>query len=42
MEHLSEKGELQFKNTSKLLYIDSNDSLENIKYNIEYFINKFK
>tara|TARA_B110000967_G_scaffold182400_1_gene200287 strand:+ start:152 stop:685 length:534 start_codon:yes stop_codon:yes gene_type:complete len=42
MNHLSEKGELQFKNTSKLLYIDSNDSLENIKYNIEYFINKFK
>ena len=42
MDHLSEKGELQFKNTSKLLYIDSNDSLENIKYNIEYFINKFK
>ena len=41
MNHLSEKGELQFKNTSKLLYIDSNDSLENIKYNIEYFINKF-
>ena len=42
MDHLSEKGELQFKNTSKLLYINSNDSLENIKYNIEYFINKFK
>ena len=42
MNHLSEKGELQFKNTSKLLYINSNDSLENIKYNIEYFINKFK
>jgi len=42
MNHLSEKGELKFKNTSKLLYINSNDSLENIKYNIEYFINKFK
>ena len=25
MNHLSEKGELQFKNTSKLLYIDSNE-----------------
>ena len=42
MNHLSEKGEVQCKNTSKLLYIDSNDSSENIKYNIEYFINKFK
>ena len=42
MLHLSEKGDLKFRNHSRTLYIDSGDSLENIKYNIEYFINKFK
>ena len=41
MTHLSEQGKLQFKNRRKVLYIDSDDSLDNIKYNIEYFINKF-
>ena len=41
MTHLSEQGNLQFKNRRKVLYIDSDDSLDNIKYNIEYFINKF-
>ena len=42
MTHLSEQGNLRFKNKKKILYIDSGDSLDNIKYNIEYFINKFK
>ena len=42
MTHLSERGDLQFKNRKRILYIDSSDSLDNIKYNIEYFINKFK
>jgi len=42
MTHLSEKGELKFRNHSRTLHLDSGDSLENIKYNIEYFINKFK
>jgi len=42
MSHLSEKGELQFSNHSRTLHLNSGDSLENIKYNIEYFINKFK
>jgi len=42
MTHLSEQGNLRFKNKKKTLYIDSGDSLDNIKYNIEYFINKFK
>ena len=41
MTHLSEQGNLQFKNKKKILYINSDDSLDNIKYNIEYFINKF-
>ena len=42
MTHLSERGDLQFKNRKRILYIDSSDSLDNIKYNIEYFISKFK
>tara|TARA_B100000035_G_scaffold299141_1_gene293557 strand:- start:70 stop:603 length:534 start_codon:yes stop_codon:yes gene_type:complete len=42
MTHLSEKGELQFSNHNRTLHLNSDDSLENIKYNIEYFINKFK
>jgi cytidylate kinase len=42
MTHLSEQGNLRFKNKKKILHIDSSDSLDNIKYNIEYFINKFK
>lgn len=42
MTHLSEQGNLQFKNKRKVLYINSGDSLDNIKNNIEYFINKFK
>ena len=42
MTHLSEKGGLQFSNHSRTLHLNSDDSLENIKYNIEYFINKFK
>ena len=42
MKHLSEKGELKFSNHSRTLHLDSDDSLENIKNNIEYFINKFK
>jgi len=42
MKHLSEQGNLQFKNKRKVLYINSGDSLDNIKNNIEYFINKFK
>ena len=42
MTHLSELGNLNFKNKRKILYINSSDSLEEINYNIEYFINKFK
>ena len=42
MTHLSELGNLNFKNKRKVLYINSDDSLEEIKFNIEYFINKFK
>ena len=42
MSHLSEKGQLNFKNKKKVMHINSNDSLENIKYNIEYFINQHK
>ena len=42
MSHLSEKGLLNFKNKNRILYINSNDSLDNIKFNIEYFISKFK
>ena len=42
MNHLSEKGLLNFKNKKRILYINSNDSLDNIKFNIEYFIKKFK
>ena len=42
MSHLSEQGLLNFKNKNRILYINSNDSLDNIKFNIEYFINKFK
>jgi len=42
MSHLSEQGKLQFKDKKKVIYINSNDSLENIKYNIEYFINNYK
>lgn len=42
MNHLSEKGGLQFNNKKKIIHINSNDSFENIKYNIEYFINQFK
>jgi len=42
MNHLSEKGGLLFNNKKRIMHINSNDSLENIKYNIEYFINQFK
>ena len=42
MSHSSEKGLLNFKNKNRILYINSNDSLDNIKFNIEYFISKFK
>ena len=42
MSHLSELGILNFKNKKRILYINSNDSLDNIKFNIEYFIKKFK
>jgi cytidylate kinase len=42
MSHLSEKGQLNFKNKKNVMYINSNDSLENIKYNIKYFINNYK
>jgi len=42
MSHLSEQGLLNFKNKNRILYINSNDSLDNIKFNIEYFISKFK
>ena len=42
MTHLSEKGGLKFYNHSRTLHINSDNSLEIIKYNIEYFINKFK
>jgi len=41
MTHLSEQGQLRFKNNKKTLYLNSNDSLDNVKFNIEYFINKF-
>ena len=42
MSHLSEKGDLQFRNHTRTLHLNSGDSLDNIKNNIEYFINKFK
>ena len=42
MSHLSEQGNLKFYNYSRILHINSDDSLEEIKFNIEYFINKFK
>jgi cytidylate kinase len=42
MSHLSEQGKLKFYNYSRILHVNSDDSLEEIKFNIEYFINKFK
>ena len=42
MSHLSEQGNLKFRTGSRVLHINSDDSLEEIKFNIEYFINKFK
>lgn len=42
MNHLSEQGNLNFSNKRRVLYLNSDDSLDNIKFNIEYFINKFK
>ena len=42
MSHLSERGNLNFHTGSKVLHLNSDDSLEDIKFNIEYFINKFK
>ena len=42
MSHLSERGDLNFHTGSKVLHLNSDDSLEEIKFNIEYFINKFK
>ena len=42
MSHLSERGNLNFHTGSKVLHLNSDDSLEEIKFNVEYFINKFK
>ena len=42
MSHLSKRGDLNFHTGSKVLHLNSDDSLEEIKFNIEYFINKFK
>jgi len=41
MNHLSEQCNLNFYNKNKVLYLNSDDSLDNIKYNIKYFINQF-
>ena len=41
MGHLSEQCDLNFYNKNRVLYLNSNDSLDNIKYNIKYFINQF-
>ena len=41
MGHLSEQFDLNFYDKSKVLYLNSGDSLDNIKYNIEYFIRQF-
>jgi cytidylate kinase len=41
MSHLSEQCNLNFINNNRVLYLNSDDSLDNIKYNIEYFINQF-
>ena len=42
MSHVSERGNLKFKNNKRILYLNSEDSLDNIKFNVKYFINTFK
>ena len=42
MNHTSERGRLTFKNNKRILYLNSDDSLDMIKFNVEYYINKFK
>ena len=42
MSHSSEQGNLKLYNHSRILHLSSDDSLEDIKFNVEYFINKFK
>ena len=42
MNHTSERGRLNFKNNKRILYLNSDDSLDMIKFNVEYYINKFK
>ena len=41
MDHLSEQCNLNFYNNNRVLYLNSDDSLDNIKYNVEYFIKQF-
>ena len=41
MGHLSEQCDLHFYNNNRVLYLNSDDSLDNIKYNIKYFISQF-
>ena len=41
MGHLSEQCDLNFYDKSKVLYLNSADSLDEIKYNVEYFIKQF-
>jgi cytidylate kinase len=42
MSHISERGNLKFKNNKRILYLNSEDSLDNIKFNVKYFIDSFK
>ena len=41
MGHLSEQCDLHFYNKKRVLFLNTNNSLDNIKYNVKYFINQF-